>query len=296
MNKKSKKVMGILSAVLVLAIVIGGTLAYLTRETETKSNNFSFARSDEGLNAKLTEPEWDGIIDYVDGKDVYDYIDNDSDPETPDVPVYGYEDGDKSKPITDPDDNTGTKPTFDSTDPTYTPEYGEELGQKMIPGQEAPKNPFITNTTSMNDEWVALRITFVYAAGHADAGKQLTTADLKKVTDVMEIDYNDTTWDRIEGLETSIIQTFYFKSIINRVAADALPGVYGGATDPIFNSVTLSEDATNDQIDALVGIGGFDIFVEGFAAQSDVAADYAAFKVWGFDDAGVVFTNTPDVA
>lgn len=280
MKSKAKKIaVGGACMALVAAVSVGGTLAYLTAETEKRANNFTF--SSTALTAKLTEPEWDGVVDYeYDGDKIYPVYgdtDHDNDPDTPNVPVYGYTDGDPDSPVTDKDsiDDTTKRPNKgDGEEP-----YGDEAAQNMIPGATANKNPIITNTCDIN-EYVAAKITFVYAEGSANAGKPLNLTDLTKVTDVISIDYNTETtddWERIEGSEGTLSQVFSYKSIVD-------PGV---STAPIFNSVTVSKGATNEQIKALEDMGGFAIWIEGYAAQSDAVADYATFK------SEIVFNNTP---
>lgn len=284
MKSKAKKIaIGSACVALVAAVSAGGTFAYLTAQTEKRANNFTF--SSTALTAMLTEPEWDGIISYeYDGNTpipVYDYIDHDNDPTTPEVPVYGYTDGDVQNPVTNKDDIGGTtdRPRKDSGDSAYVPPiYGDEAAQNMIPGSIAGKNPIITNTCDI-DEYVAAKITFVYAEGTENAGKPLNLTDLNAVMDVISIDYNTaaTDWERIEGSERDISQTFSYKSTVNP----------GDSTASIFNTVTVSKDATNEQIKALEDMGGFAIWIEGYAAQRDAVADYTAFK------SGIVFNNTP---
>lgn len=56
---KSKKILvTLLSAGLLVAVTIGGTLAYMQAQTEKKTNVFTVG---EGLSGELKEPEWDGI-------------------------------------------------------------------------------------------------------------------------------------------------------------------------------------------------------------------------------------------
>lgn len=286
MKSKAKKIaIGGACVALVAAVSAGGTLAYLTAQTERRANNFTF--SSTALAAKLTEPEWDGIVDYeYDGDTihpVYDYIDtdDDNDPTTPDVnvPVYGYTDGDPNSPVidkTDIDDTTKRPNKDDGEEP-----YGDEAAQNMIPGASANKNPLITNTCDIN-EYVAAKITFVYADGSENAGKPLNLTDLSAVMDVISIDYNTETtdWERTEGGEKDLSQVFSYKTVVNP----------GESTEPIFNSVTVSKAATNEQIKALEDMGGFAIWIEGYAAQSDAVADYETFK------SEIAFNNTPSDA
>lgn len=290
MKAKTKKiVIGATAMTLVAGMAIGGTMAYLTKQTEKRANNFTFANGTD-LDAMLTEPKWDGVIDYEYEEDgtitpIYEYKDTDNNPTTPDVPVYGYTDGDKTKPVTDKshkDDENVTRPEKNPN--TEDGSYGDEEALLMIPGQTAPKNPLITNT-GVTDEWVAAKITFVYADGSGtNAGKALSDEDLKKVTDVMVIDYNGTDWTRGEGTSTSLSQEFYYNNI---VYADATDGDV--ATKSIFNSVTLDKDATNEQVTALAEMGGFAIWIEGYAVQSTA---FDGKDAWT-KSASAVFNNTP---
>lgn len=281
MKANIKKIaIGSACVALIAAVSAGGTFAYLTAQTERRANNFTF--SSTALTAMLTEPKWDGVVSYeYDGSTVhpvYDYIDHDNDPNTPEVPVYGYVDGDIQNPVIDKnniDDNTD-RPRKDSTNDTYAPVYGDESAQNMIPGSIADKNPIITNTCHI-DEWLAAKITFVYADGSDKSGQPLNLNDLSAVMDIITIDYNTTDWERLSGGEKDGSQSFSYKNIVNP----------GDVTNALFNSVTVSKDATNDQIKALENIGGFAIWIEGYAAQSEAVADYETFKN------NIVFNNTP---
>lgn len=305
MKAKTKKIVtGAVALSLVMVMAVGGTMAYLTKQTEKRANNFTFAS--EGLNANLIEPDWDGVIDYEydessDITPIYDYIANpdydeskDPNPETnPNkLPVYGYKGGDKLKPITDKttletlkndDDETNDpdRPRMDSTDDTYNPTYGDEDAQNMIPGQVALKNPIITNTGSITDEWVATKITFVYAEGTDNAGEKLSLQDMKSVTNAIEISYDadattGTTWDRATGTSSDIEQIFYYKNILKKDSNATDVGEYGESTTPIFTQVKVKQDASNEDLKKLEDIGGFAIYIEGFAVQSDIMEDFNA--------------------
>lgn len=278
-KSKKKVVLAALSIVLVLAIAAGITLAYLSTQTETKSNKFTVADAN-ALSAMLTEDLWDGIIEYDtdDGTPIYGYTNGDD-------PIYGYEDGDLSKPVTDKNDidSTTTYATFDSEDDTWTSDLGVIAAQDMVPGDVAAKNPTITNIGDKSDAWVASKVSIVYASGE-NKGKLLTTLDLGKVLDAISVDYDTTNWGLVVGdTATDNQMEFYYKSIVEK----------GNATEPLFTEVTLSEDTTSEQLQALNEMGGFIIFVEGFAAQSNVADTYDDFVAWGLDNGGVEFENTP---
>lgn len=295
MNSKFKKIaIGSCALALMGAISVGGTIAYLTKTTEQRANNFTF--SSKALDARLTEPEWDGVIDYVpDPEDptkllpVYDYDDDDD-------PVYGYEDGDRQKPIKDPKDIDRKKdyrPRKDSKDDSYKPEYGDKQAQNMVPGQEAKKNPLITNTGKY-DEWVGIKITFVYADGSEKEGQPLGAADYMLVRDVIEIDYaadkaNDELsrlWVRPDKTAADISQVFYYTKVLE----------VGQKTEPIFTTVKVKPTATDEQINNLITMGGFAIWVEGYAVQKEQYLNEAGepdSAQWIGSYIGTEFTHTP---
>lgn len=282
MSKSKKKAIGILSLALAGVITITGTLAYLTRETEKRSNKFTFSAS--GLNAEMTESDWDGIIDYEYADDgtstpIYGYT---KDGDDNDIPVYGYTDGDITKPVTD-------KADIDAT--TKRPNnvtYGDELAQNMVPGSEAPKNPVIHNTGDNSDVWAAAKVTYVYASG-TNKGKALSLTDLSAVEDIIVIDYNSTDWELQGSATGAVSKTFYYKEALSAVDPST-PNTYD-STEALFTKLTVSNTATTEQLTKLEAMGGIVVYIEGFIAQGEVATDYAGFKTWA--ETGVVFTNTP---
>lgn len=296
MKAKTKKILtGASALALTAAISITGTVAYLTKLTEQRANNFTFAT--EGLDAMLTEPKWDGVVSYEytdDGKivPVFGYTDNDENPDTPEVPVYGYKDGNKEAPITDPKSTELTGKTVEQLrpkDPT-TP-YGDTAAQKMVPGRVANKDPKITNTGEM-DEWVAAKITFVYAEGTDKKGQPLLPEDMAKVTKAIDIDYDadkgtGNKWARpsVTGVDSAddVSQVFYY----NESLAAA------GKTDSIFSTVTVKNDATTEDIKALEDIGGFAIWIEGYAVQKSEFGNGTEWVAAAGTDKEAVFDNTP---
>lgn len=300
MKAKTKKIIGgTLALSLVAATAVGGTFAYLTRQTEKRVNNFTFAKSDVALNAMLTEPAWDGIVDYEYNDDgtvtpIYGYTTKMFGPDSKTVAVYGYTNGDINQPVTEKSaiDDTTKRPTTNE-DGTTPITYGIDQSKSMIPGSTASKNPIITNIGNQADSWVAAKITFVYADGD-NAGTPLSIDDMAKVTDIIDIDYNsqgsDAKWEEIGDLSGGSSKTFFYTETLTK-DSDPTPGVYGESTVPLFTTVSVKPEAKNEQIDELNTMGGFVIYVEGYAVQSDVATDYDGFKAWG--NSNVVFNNTP---
>jgi len=290
MSNSKRNILTVMALVLVAAITFWITSAWLTKVTEVKTNNFTF--SSNSLNAKLVEPDWDGIKYYdEDGDPVFD-LDGDD-------PIYGYEDGDPTKPVKDKTSpHAGTKPNRPGP-------YGEDEGINMIPGKSAPKDPTIVNTGAISNAWVAVKMTYVYGAESPKAGQPLDAGDLARLVSVIDIDYNCELsmppmmlpeWDRISGDHETLTQVFYYRHLLPKAAVD---GQYeeGGKTVPLFTTVKMKTSATNADVDFLASIGGFAIKLEGFAAQEEVAElnpptvidFYEAFKLWG-TAGGVVFS------
>lgn len=310
MKAKTKKVLtGIGALTLTAVISIGGTFAYLTKLTEKRANNFTFAS--KGLNAMLTEPEWDGVIDYEydendeflapvyekeqNGGKVYGYFRrggklwkirytptklNEKKNDTNWNPEEGTEESELKKWLDEnfPDDTTITyddyeRPSKEEDDDSSNDdedEYGYIEAQKMIPGQEAKKNPFITNTGDL-DEWVAAKVTFVYADnnGHTK-GAKVSDTDFAKIKDVIQIDWLNSdqgtgTWvyagtGSLSSTTYASEMVFYYNKLLQ-----------GGndVTAELFTTVTVNSAASNDQIKALEALGGFTIYIEGYATQAD---------------------------
>lgn len=307
MKAKTKKIaIGATAMTLVAGMAIGGTLSYLTKQTEKRANNFTFASV--GLDARLTEPDWDGVKDYEYDDDgniipVYDYIDNpDYDPDKPvdpkdnpdKLPVYCYDENDN--PITDKskiDDFNDVEKNRKKKDKDGNPiEYGDEAAQLMVPGQSALKNPVITNSGSLSDEWVAAKITFVYSDESKYAGETLSPTDMSAVLAAIDIDYNDTDWDNVSTTTDGTSMVFYYKSILKKDSDPDDVGTYGDTTTPIFTTVTVKPDAENDQIKALEDMKGFAIYIEGFGIQDTVMEKYSQETLNKF----VTFASDSDTA
>ncbi|MEG0457096.1 MAG: hypothetical protein RR549_03095 [Oscillospiraceae bacterium] len=264
--KKNKKILiGMLSLGLVAVVGIGTTLSFLTDTTVSRVNNFTYPSGEKVISAKLTEPKWDGVIDYIYNADgsVKD-------------PVYGWN---GETPIT-------VKPAGET--------YGIDKANNLLPGQSVDKNPIITNTGSYTDVWVASKITFVYSstADVAKKGKTLSATDLAAVIDVLEIDYNigseSNKWTRKTGENNTLLsQTFYYNGVLDNTTKA------GGTkeTTALFTTVKIKESATTEQLQKVADIGGYAIFIEGFCAQKDVASDSTAWLAGA--DGIVTFANTP---
>lgn len=298
MKAKNKKILaGSAALALAAALAVGGTFAYLTDETEKRANNFSFP---EPISAMLTEPDWDGVVDYLYPDDP-DFPAGVTDKDV--IPVYGWTTDDTPKPIFGYKDGT-TQVTNYGDDGTGTPpaktgeEYGNTTNQNMVPGQIALKDPIITNTSKDIDEWVAAQVSFVYASG-TNEGKLLSETDMASVLAAIDIDWDfsktSNKWNIIGATEITADSrqyTFYYGDILNKRPEGAKNGTYGDSTAPIFTSVKVKDTAVNSDIEKLNKIeGGFYIYIEGFAAQSSVAAAYGDFAAWA--NTGVVFNNSP---
>ena len=306
---KSTLVVTALSFVLVTALLVGATLAFLVDITEARVNNFTLANPD--LSARLVEPNWDGIVDYyyVGGipRPVFGFMPNGD-------RIFGFTNGNPATPVTThthadagipPRNPQGNNPAFPAVPGTP---YGVDAANEMIPGRVALKNPIIYNTGEIWDIWVAVRVSIVYSVDDATSGQEsgalMTPADLLKVQDIININWNldaTTGWVFLDGLNTPANGgaggeflgqqiLLYRQRIDSAEAFDALNlpldgnrTLLYGRSNPVFTDVNVNASVTNEEMEALNDIGGFSIFVEGFAVQGDVAATFGGadgFQAW----------------
>ena len=294
---KSTLLVSALSFVLVTALLVGATLAFLIDVTEARTNNFTLATPD--LSARLVEPNWDGITDYV-------YIDNVL------HPVFGYTvaglpvfcwglNGQTpvTTPLANPMAGHPRRVSATNRDCYWTGQpLGREAAQDMIPGRVANKNPIVYNTGEIWDIWVAARVTIVYSEDGPGrvAGAMMSDANLAIVNEIVDIAWN-TNWvfhgtppaNAATGgfnARQTLLHNAYIPSATALAADNSNLPANGdrtelyGASAPVFTTVTLRQNITNAQMEALEAIGGFTIFVEGYAVQGDAAANFAGFQTW----------------
>ena len=167
--------------------------------------------------------------------------------------------------------------TFSLTTPALLasltePSWDESKAANMLPGQTAPKDPLITNTstgTNACSEWIAAEVSFRYKSG-ANAGQILSDVDLYKVLDVFSVDYaadNGGAWTRAAGNAKNATQVFVYNSVI----------APGASTTKMFTTISCSAKATETELNAISAFGGFTIQVDGFAEQSTAFASSADF-------------------
>ena len=293
--RKNRKYLTAAFLAAVLAVVLllsAGITQALLQDSTVRINHINLVG--DSVSAVLLEPEWDGVINYtvVNGEEkaVYEYRDNGSGAE---VPVYGYAGGSYDSPVFDPDDpSAGTRASAYSNGAARS--YGIDRAVNMIPGSSSPKDPYIVNTSEEMPVWAAVKVTFVYAgAGGMNASKKgipLNASDMLRVSQIIEIDYNsdsdEPAWERISqgvnGGAADAEQVFCFKQRLD-------PGV---RTDRLFTAVSLKESASSADVAFLKGIGGFAVYVEGFAMQGNRLTDYQSFRQSGVNGA-IVFPGTP---
>ncbi len=176
------------------------------------------------------------------------------------------------------------------------PSWDEDNAVNLVPGTDIPKDPQIYNTGRV-DEWAAIKVTFCYGpdAG-ANTGKPLSPADLAKVLAAVTINWNTAQWTRFDdstSLDTSsaaaVSQAFSYNSIILAADAAAVPPVSAGSTIPLFTKVSINVTNTQAQMSELKAMGGFQLFIEGCAVQSEVTDSMTAAAARD----SFVFSDTP---
>ena len=158
----------------------------------------------------------------------------------------------------------------------------------IVPGTVVNKNPVILNTTGSHGvdpttyaangsgavnpvtEWAAAKVTFFKGDGVTPI---TSAADLATLWNVITINWNTTDWVIKTG-ETNqdAAQTWYYKT--NVLAA-------GGATNPLFTTVTINSGATVANLNIVTGTtgtgwNGFIIHIDGAVVQGDISATYNA--------------------
>jgi len=127
-------------------------------------------------------------------------------------------------------------------EPNWKPTDGEDL----VPGSVIRKDPMITNVSDNGlDQFVAIKVTFADGTG-----VKLSDADALKLLKLITIDWNTTDWELMEGVldvagddVTAEQMWVYTKEIIP-----------GEVTTPIFNTVTINEDISDEDFEWLAGV------------------------------------------
>lgn len=143
--------------------------------------------------------------------------------------------------------------------------------QNVVPGRKITKQAYVENTSDIEiSEWAAIRASFVYPAGHANAGKLLSDEDFAVVQRVITVNGWGTKWQNTAGTAatTQKSETYFY--------SDAL--VKGAKTTNLFDNVTINATAATDDINKLVAMKGFEIKIEGAVIQAEGFANIGAAK------------------
>lgn len=165
------------------------------------------------------------------------------------------------------------------------PSWQPEKGLLTVPGMTLEKDPQVTNTSDMDmDELVALKCEFVYTDKCPEEEKRgtiLSSEDMAKVTEFMEVDYNSDDpekedWVRFESQSSQdSVQCFYYKNPLKRNYPEA-----GDTTVPLFTRIQIPKQVNNRQQQAVEKIGGVEIRITGTILQQMEGDGY-----WGLDTA-----------
>ena len=228
------KSVGILAAfVLVIGITVAVTWALLTKTSDPKINVFT---GTEGLKIQLDETKWDGLV----GSD------------------YGEKNPD------DPDDTE----KWTELDPGL----GQNMAKNYSPNQEIPKDPKLTNITTIktgyeNDakEYVALRLT--YQIKRTDKVKVEEDGEEKTVdksywetisyktfqqladvyvTSSTTAGFNLTDWDVKAGTGMAENTIFYYKNALNGTKETGAST--GNVTSTLFDYVKIKDTLASDTL------------------------------------------------
>ena len=162
------------------------------------------------------------------------------------------------------------------------PNWNANKGIMLLPNEEIPKDPQVTNTSDNNfDELVALKVEFVYTDTCPDVskrGKLLSSQDMAYVADVYEIDYNadgnssPKVWARFNGeSRKSSTQRFFYTGVLKR---NLKTTGKGDTTTPLFTKIKVDKSVNNTRYSHIQDIGGFDIKISGHVLQQMTGETY----------------------
>ena len=137
------------------------------------------------------------------------------------------------------------------------PNWDEDEAKDLVPGKVVPKDPQITNTSENEiSEWVAIHLTFTDGASDA-----LSDADMARLLDLITIDWNMDDWTLADSaMQDAVIQVWAYNY-------EVAPGE---TTSPLFNTVTINETVSPDDLEWLrETLVGFNIVLVGGAVQYD---------------------------
>ncbi|MCL1797600.1 MAG: hypothetical protein FWG24_04740 [Eggerthellaceae bacterium] len=137
------------------------------------------------------------------------------------------------------------------------PNWDEDEAKDLVPGKVVPKDPQITNTSENEiSEWVAIHLTFTDGASDA-----LSDADMARLLDLITIDWNMDDWTLADSaMQDAVVQVWAYNY-------EVAPGE---TTTPLFNTVTINETVSPDDLEWLrETLVGFNIVLVGGAVQYD---------------------------
>jgi len=135
------------------------------------------------------------------------------------------------------------------TEPNWDPDEGKNL----IPGYEVKKDPMITNLSSNGvDEYAALKITFT--DNKTTAGTKLTDANTLKLLNMLDITWNTTDWSLESGTLTTNASGVVTAATAEQIYVYKHALTPGQVTNPLFSSVTIKSDISDEDYAWLAGI------------------------------------------
>lgn len=275
MKKKSILVAAI-AVMLVAALVVGGTLAYFT-DTDKKTNTFTVGNVDIELlesqyhrvNAGINNDKAKGQTEPLSGGYLWAAdVNMQGTPEnTPNYKTSGETWG----------DDYFSDAQIEADAATYKDGYFAQHSQKMVPGSNVRKCPYVKNT-GHNDAYVRVRVLIpVSLFDVIDNGPSYWTTTAMnegQVTSVAVDTYNHKGAEAVHKVTRGNIEYYEYDFTYTKALKPGEMTFWN-----VWGNIAINKDATTAQ---LANVESFNVIVEADAIQADGfanAADaFAAFK------------------
>ena len=140
--------------------------------------------------------------------------------------------------------------------------WQEQDGLELIPGAVVNKSPSIKNTCAQPlEEWVGMRVTFIKLEESGQNPQRMTRQELTALFEILEIDFNETHWQREQKADDMDNGAIYFyRDVLKQ----------GESTPALFTKVIVKGQTSIAQMEAIAHFapGGFSITLDGAAVYA----------------------------